>query len=169
MVMRAGVLVVLSSAFVLVVLMKKPKLKYFARSEFGIWWPLMSNDLLTKIDAFREQWGDVVEVSTAEGAIGREGDNNSQHNPTLWGEVRAVDVFPKVNGHYISSAWERRRAYEIARAVGFTGIGVYTDTMPGNMLHLDVRKDRTVNDPALWSRVKAGERSVYGSINGVLV
>lgn len=159
-----GEVIFLFSVFVFVVIMKKPKLKYFARSEFGIWWPLMSNELLKKLDAFREKWGDVVEVSKAEGAIGREGDNNSQHNPTLWGEVRAVDVFPKRNGQYISSAADRNRAYAIAREVGFTGIGIYTDTMPGNMLHLDVRKDRDNANPAMWSRVN----EKYSAIADVL-
>ncbi|WP_018014106.1 hypothetical protein [Teredinibacter turnerae] len=130
-----------------------PKLNYFSASEFGIWWPLMSNDLLKKLDLFREKWGDVVEVSRAPGAIGREGDNRSQHNPILWGEVRAVDVFPKKNGQYITSVADRQRAYDIAREVGFTGIGIYTDTQPGNMLHLDVRSDRTAENPALWSRI----------------
>ena len=38
------------------------ELKYFSRSEFGIWWPLMSQDLLQKLDLFREKWGAPVVV-----------------------------------------------------------------------------------------------------------
>lgn len=141
---------------VVFLIMKKPKLKYFSASEFGLWWPLMSSDLLKKLDLYREKWGDVVEVSKHKDALGRTGvggEDKSQHNVTLWGEVRAVDVFPKKNGQYITSLAERQRAYQIAREVGFTGIGIYTDTKLGNMLHLDVREGRTAQNPAQWSRV----------------
>jgi len=138
----------------------KPRLRYFSRSEFGLWWPLMSSDLLKKLDLFREKWGHAVEVSNSPGAIGREGENNSQHNPSIWGEVRAVDVFPKINGQYITALADRQRAYQIAREVGFTGIGIYTDTKPGNMLHLDVRADRKESNPAQWSRVDQNYRAI---------
>jgi len=132
-------------------------LKHFTKDEFGQWWPLMNQELLQKLDAFREQWGAPVVVSPAEGGIGRHlGEfGTSQHNVDAWGEVRAVDVFPMVPAgragyRYINNADERQRAYDVARAVGFTGIGLYTDTSPGNMLHVDVRP---TEDLATWSRV----------------
>lgn len=132
-------------------------LKYFSPSEFGKWWPHMSPELLRKLDAFRERWGHPVQISPANGALGRHQGHGgtSQHNVDAWGEVRAVDVFPKLpagaSGYrYIETASERARAYQMARAVGFTGIGLYTDTRPGDMLHVDVRPSSGV---ATWSRV----------------
>lgn len=147
-----GALIVLVFGFFY---MRKPQLKYFKSTEFGIWWPLMSNDLLLKLDHFREVWGAPVMVSSAVGSIGRHGDdgNDSQHNVTKWGEVRAIDVFPMVGRGYMNSAEDLNRAHTLARHVGFTGIGLYTDTQPGYMLHVDVRKDRSTENPALWSRI----------------
>lgn len=131
--------------------------KYFKQSEFREWWDQMSPELLAKLDAFREAWGAPVVISTAQGSLGRNLGNasESQHNVDAWGEVRAVDVFPQVPAgaggyRYISTRTDRERAYEVAKAVGFTGIGLYTDTAPGNMVHLDVRTSSRV---ATWSRV----------------
>jgi hypothetical protein len=120
-------------------------LKYFDRSEFGLWWPLMSVDVLTKLDAFREAWGAPVMVSPAIGGLGREDNSGSMHNVLKWGEVRAIDVFPRG----MDTLADRRRAYQIAKNVGFTGIGLYTDTKPSNMLHLDNR-----DEPEYWTRVE---------------
>ncbi len=132
-------------------------LKHFTPDEFGPWWPQMNQELLKKLDAFRERWGAPVVISPAEGSLGRHGGEfgTSQHNVDAWGEVRAVDVFPMVpagrSGYrYMTNAEDRQRAMEVARAVGFTGIGLYTDTSPGNMLHVDVRPTA---DVATWSRV----------------
>lgn len=129
---------------------KGGNMKYFKPREFGIWWPFMNKDLLTKLDLFREKWGKPVRISTHPDAIGRHGgsDSQSQHNVDLWGTVNAVDVFPE--GMNTESA--RHRAYLIARSVGFTGIGIYTDTVPSNMMHLDVRS-RVEAEPATWARV----------------
>ncbi len=139
--------------------MTRPKLNHFTASEFGVWWPLMSADLLLKLDAFREQWGAPVEISRADGALGRHGGENdkSQHNIDRWGQVLAADLMPKVadgqGGYrYMQTREERNRAFAIAKAVGFTGIGIYTDTNPGNLLHVDVRKTNTER-VATWSRV----------------
>lgn len=137
-------------------IMSKPLLKYFSPDEFGPWYPQVSAALLQKIDAFRERWGAPVRISPAEGAIGRHGgeSSKSQHNVDYWGEVRALDVFPMVpNGlggyRYMKTLEERQRAVELARAVGFVGIGVYVDTVPGNMLHVDVRE----SVPLHWTRI----------------
>lgn len=143
--------------------MTRPTLKYFKASEFGLWYPLMSKDLLIKLDAFREAWGAPVVISHAHGGIGREDSSESQHNVLRWGEVRAIDVFPMVNGGYMSSASDRSRARAIAQQVGFTGIGLYIDTQPGNMLHVDVRNDRDESKPAEWSRV-AGQYFSIGAV-----
>lgn len=142
---------------------EKKTMRYFKPEEFGGWYDKMSPELLKKLDEFRHQWGFPVMVSPHEDAVGRDhGSPTSQHNVLTWGEVRAVDVFPKNSlGGFINSAAERKRAYDIARRVGFTGIGLYTDTVPGNMLHVDVRQAPL----AKWSRV-AGN---FGAIEKVLV
>lgn len=139
-----------------------PELRYFQPSEFGEWYSRMSPELLYKLDEFRHRWGYPVQVSPANGSLGRhQGEGSqSQHNVDLWGEVRAVDVFPTIKGRYMRTAADRRRAQEIAEAVGFTGIGLYTDTQPGNMLHVDVR---TGNRVAKWSRV-GGEYLDIGQV-----
>ena len=133
-----------------------PNLRYFKASEFGVFYPLMSKDLLLKLDEFRHRWGAPVVVSPAAGGIGRHGGGDSQHNVDKWGEVRAVDVFPKG----MDSAADMQRAYLIAREIGFTGIGLYTDTKPSNMMHLDVRAGTHV---ATWSRV-AGKYLGIGEV-----
>jgi len=162
---------IIGIVFVLTVTAKTAKraalgLRYFTAEEFGVYYPLMSLELLEKLDEFRHEWGGPVEISPAHGGIGREDESShSQHNILRWGEVRAVDVFPRTIDGYMSSRVDRQRALYIAKKVGFTGIGIYTDTQPGNLLHLDVRQDRTEGDPATWSRV-AGN---YLGIDEVLV
>lgn len=138
----------------------RPALAHFKADEFGLWWPLMNADLLAKLDEFRARWGHPVRVSPADGSRGRVDTSESQHNiiHTL-GSVRAVDVFPTVNGRGMS-AGDMQAAVALAAEVGFTGIGVYTDTEPYPMLHLDVRPGREPGSPALWSRVN-GE---YGGL-----
>jgi len=130
--------------------MTRPTLKYFTASEFGLWWPLMNSDQLLKLDAFREAWGAPVMLSPAQGGIGREDDSNSQHNVTLWGEVRATDIMPEG----MNTAADRSRAVAIARAVGFTGIGIYPDWQPRAGLHLDVREPETPGHIATWAGLK---------------
>lgn len=132
--------------------MRKPSLKYFTPSEFGIWYPLMDNELLSKLDRFRELMGSPVTVSPVEGALGRHGGqgDTSQHNVDMWGTVKAIDVFPTINGLPITTAAQRQFAYDKAIEAGFTGVGLYTDTSPSNMMHLDVRKADTL---AKWSRI----------------
>lgn len=129
-------------------------LTYFSPREFGEWWSKMAPDLLLKLDGFRHEWDGPVIISPVDGALGRRGGaSGSMHNVDKWDLVRAVDVFPGflVSGRiaFIHNQDQRRRAYSVARAIGFTGIGIYTDTRPGNMLHLDNRDGHL----ATWSRV----------------
>ena len=134
--------------FYMVKRMNKPKLRYFKESEFFGLYPLINSDLLIKLDEFRHRWGAPVMISPAAGSIVRydgSGDEG-QHNFDKWGETRAIDVFPQ--GMQFAS--DRERAYKIAKEVGFTGIGLYTDTVPSNLLHVDVRKGSHV---ATWARV----------------
>jgi len=133
------------------------KLKYFKPSEFGRWWESMAPGQLSALDKFRELWGYPVRISPMAGAVGRNlgPHDTSQHNVDKWGEVRATDFFPmlpdgKGGWRYMQTAVERKRAFEVAKAAGFTGIGIYTDTYPGNMVHGDVRE---ASQLAKWSRV----------------
>lgn len=136
----------------------KPKLQYFTPGEFGVFYPMINSELLLKLDRFRHHWGRPVSVSPVAGAIVRHGgSSNSQHNIDKWGETRAIDVFPAG----MTTLAERQRAYQIARDVGFTGIGIYTDTKPSNLLHIDVRPGERV---ATWARV-SGQ---YVGINEVI-
>lgn len=143
-----------------VLILKKStrELRYFAKSEFKGKYDLINPKLLVKLDEFRHRWGRPVDVSPADGSIVRYlGDSYSQHNIDRYGKTNAIDVFP----HGMNSIGERRRAYKIAQEVGFTGIGIYTDTKPSNLLHVDVRDSEEV---ATWSRVDGD----YKVINEVL-
>lgn len=128
-------------------------LRYFTASEFGEWWPHMSTDLLTKLDEFRHRLGVPVHISPAQGSLGRNlGLSTSQHNVDLWGEVRAVDVM------FTGASLEH--GYQIAKDIGFTGIGAYPDWKPSQGMHLDVRQAPL----ALWSGVLDSGKQVYKSI-----
>lgn len=126
-------------------------LYYIDAADFGVWWPLMSDALLVGLNTFFRQVeiaGGSAWLSDDDGALGRylgEG-SHSQHNVDLWGEVRAADVV--VVGIGLDEA------EQIARDIGvFSGIGLYTDWASGGGIHLDVRADRTPENPATWSRV----------------
>lgn len=116
-------------------------LKNFSPAEFGAWFPLMNRELLLKLDRFRDFYGAPVRISPAPGAIGRPESPGSQHFPDP--QINAIDVFPE--------GGDLQRGYDAARRAGFTGIGVYPDWEPSPGMHLDVRPDRTPENPALWS------------------
>lgn len=146
-------------------------LKHFSKAEFGAYWPLMSLDLLSRLDAFRDALGYPVAISSAPGAIGRpiigggqaeSGAEKSWHNYALHGEIMAVDIHPLPPGG--ADAEERQRWYQLAKQVGFTGIGIYPDwNRPG--MHLDVRTDRQPGSPATWAGVYRGGKQIYTNIN----
>lgn len=138
----------------------RPKLTHFKPAEFGPWWPLMSRDLLLKLDTFRERWGAPVQLSPAEGGIGREDHSNSQHNALKWGEVRAVDIMP----YGMDTPAMRQLAVRIAEEVGFTGIGIYPNWKPRPGLHVDVREPSSPGHVAMWSGVIENGTQVYASI-----
>ncbi|MDX8400894.1 MAG: hypothetical protein R8K20_11715 [Gallionellaceae bacterium] len=145
-------------------------LRYFSALEFGSWWPLMSIVLLQKLDALREAWGDSIIISPAMGSLGRPyppGHSNwsSRHNITKYGEVQAADIMPQVteaDGTKRSlNKQELKAFYNMAVAVGFTGVGAYPDWVPYAGLHVDVRDDRSAGDPATWSGIKTAAGQEY--------
>lgn len=126
-------------------------LNWWSAYEFGPWWNYMDIDWLLKADMFREKWGKPCKISPHPDALGRHlgPKNTSQHNIDKWQKVKAGDIFPEG----MDTKQDMARAYQIAVEVGFTGVGLYTDTKPSNMIHLDVRNDRFAGNPAKWARV----------------
>lgn len=142
------------------------RVRYFQPSEFRGWWDVLDPVLLRCLDLFRHILNSPVMISPAEGAIGRRlgSRSKSQHNVDRWGQVRAIDVIPQVGGRYLRDQQAARMAVEIAKRCGFTGIGYYPHWKPEPGLHLDVRRDRTVDDPALWGALRDGPTQRYVSI-----
>ncbi len=137
------------------------ELQHFKPHEFRGWFDAMNPDLLERLDRFRRLLDAPVMVSPAAGALGRHlgPDSNSQHNVDVWDEVRAVDVMPHL------PIEEMSRAFDLAVEAGFTGIGLYPDWRPQWGMHLDVRADRCIDDPALWSGLRINGRQEYRSID----
>jgi len=137
-------------------------LNHFKRREFNPYADRMSQRLLAVYDLFRTYWGAPVGISPAPGALGRYlgRADLSQHNLDKWPDVRAADSFPAG----METGRDFERAYHCAKRAGATGIGIYTDTKPGPMIHLDVREDRVVGIPATWSRVSGN----YGGLARIM-
>jgi hypothetical protein len=141
-------------------------LKHFTASEFGIWWPSMSTELVHKLDVLRDAIGIPIIISPAFGALGRVmgEDEGSQHNVTKWGEVRAADIMFPTAGKA-----DLERIYMAALNAGFTGIGAYPDWKPHVGLHVDVRVDRIPGHPATWSGIKTAQGQKYFAIEQAFV
>jgi hypothetical protein len=113
-------------------------LEFFGPHEFGEFWRFMSGRLLVALDRFRRSYGDIVSISPAPGAIGRWGgpfDYVSAHDVERHGEVLGVDVMPR---NFTATPEENARVYQIAKASGFIGLGIYPEWRPQAGLHLDV-------------------------------
>ena len=154
-------------------------LRHFTESEFRSWGNLIDEDLLLMVDEFRHQWGSPTRVSPVNGAIGRHmgPEAKSQHNIDRWGKVKAIDLMPmvKLSGGALTgmTLHEMNLAYQIAKKIGFTGIGIYPDWKPVPGIHLDNRADRESGSPATWAgirKVLPGGKSTqrYVSIEEVL-
>jgi len=131
--------------------MNHPRLNYFKPDEFREWWPYMSPRLLVMLDVLRHQWGKKIEISGAGGALGRNAKGSlTQHNVDKWGEVRAADIFPAG----VATVDEAQAFWDLIKAVGFTGRGVYPDALPSVMFHVDVRVDRRPGQPSDWGALR---------------
>lgn len=133
--------------------------KYFKETEFQGWYDLLDKNLLPMLDAFREKWGKPVRISPAPGAVGRRASKTekSLHNVNLWGKVRAVDILPTG----MKTKEDFKKAFDIAKEVGFTGIGVYPDWVPQPGLHVDNRPGIAKGNPAKWSAFRINGQQVY--------
>lgn len=147
-------------------------LRFFDESEFGDSLHVMSLRLLVLLDAFRFRSGQPFKISPHERALARyDGDaSESAHNVDCWGECLAVDGF----SHGMKTQANARHRIELARALGFTGIGLYPhwqlddSEFPG--LHLDCRPNAEPGAPATWGGMpkKRGRGQRYISLEEAL-
>ena len=144
--------------------------QHFKPSEFGKWAQAMSARLVTMLDVLRF-WLDVpVHLSASKYALGRELGKGemSEHNIDEWGSVLAVDCF-------ISGVYTRAQAaavVEKVKRIGFTGIGVYSDTRNNQgelqvMFHLGVRPTEWMGNPATWGRVDGDYTSLAAALESL--
>ena len=127
--------------------------QHFSTEEFREWSDDMSARLVTMLDVLRFKLDSPIEISLSKYALGRELGRGkmSEHNIDEWGEVLAVDCF--ISGVY-NRAQSEAVVYE-ATSIGFTGIGVYSDTTNNQgaeqvMFHLGVRPTEIMGSPATW-------------------
>lgn len=158
----------------------KPKLKNFSPKEFGIWWPFMDDELLKKLDKFRDKIGGEVIISPTTGSIGRlkAAISDSQHLLGTDLKIRAVDVMlplKRLGIRYSRGGSELKNAFNLALETGFRGIGAYPKWTPYAGLHLDTRpKPKNKYGSYVvdtWSGVfnaKTGQND-YGAINAAFV
>ena len=144
--------------------------QHFSQEEFREWAEDMSPRLVTMLDVLRFKLGSPIEISGSEYALGRELGRNelSEHNIDHWGEVLAVDCF--VRGVY-NRAQAEAVVYE-AEGIGFTGIGVYSDThnnygVDQVMFHFGVRPNELMGNPATWGRVDHDFTSLMEAIQSL--
>ena len=144
--------------------------QHFEAEEFREWSDDMSPRLVTMLDVLRFKLGSAIEISLSEYALGRNLGRNelSEHNIDEWGEVLAVDCF--VSGVY-NRAQAEAVVYE-AEGIGFTGIGVYSDTHNNQgddqvMFHLGVRPNEDMGSPATWGRISGKYTSLIAAVQSL--
>jgi hypothetical protein len=111
-------------------------MNYFSESEFRGWFRHLHKDMLPMLNKLRHEWGHPIIISPAGGSVGRRDSTKSRHNVNYWGSVKAVDIFPRGVDYDHAKALE---FFQLARKVGFNGIGVYPTYYPSIMFHVDIR------------------------------
>jgi hypothetical protein len=144
--------------------------QHFSAEEFREWSDDISPRLVTMLDVLRFRLGRPIAISASEYALGRElgVGKMSEHNIDEWGEVLAVDCF--IIGVY-NRAQAEAVVYE-AEGIGFTGIGVYSDTHNNQgddqvMFHLGVRPNEDMGAPATWGRISGKYTSLIAAIQSL--
>jgi len=144
--------------------------QHFSQEEFRDWAEDMSPRLVTMLDVLRFRLGSAIEISASGAALGRNlgRDKLSEHNVDHWGEVLAVDCF--IGGVY-NRAQTEAVVYE-AEGIGFTGIGVYSDTHNNQgddqvMFHLGVRPNELMGSPATWGRISGKYTSLIAAVQSL--
>ena len=144
--------------------------QYFSQEEFREWSDDMSARLITMLDVLRFRLGRPIAISASEYALGRNLGRGkmSEHNIDEWGEVLAVDCF-------VSGVYDRAQAEAVvyeAEGIGFTGIGVYSDTHNNQgddqvMFHLGVRPNELMGSPATWGRISGKYTSLIAAVQSL--
>ena len=144
--------------------------QHFSAEEFRDWADDMSPRLVTMLDILRFRLGSPIAVSGSEYALGRNLGRGkmSEHNIDEWGEVLAVDCF-------IGGVYNRIQAEAVAHEaeqIGFTGIGVYSDTHNNRgeeqvMFHLGVRPNELMGSPATWGRINGKYTSLIAAVQSL--
>jgi len=144
--------------------------QHFDAEEFREWSDDMSPRLVTMLDVLRFRLGRPIAISASEYALGRELGRGkmSEHNVDHWGEVLAADCF-------ISGVYNRAQAEAVvyeATGIGFTGIGVYSDTHNNRgeeqvMFHLGVRPNELMGSPATWGRISGKYTSLIAAVQSL--
>ena len=144
--------------------------QHFSQEEFREWAEDMSPRLVTMLDVLRFRLGRPIAISASEYALGRNLGRGkmSEHNIEEWGEVLAVDCF-------ISGVYNRAQAEAVvyeAEGIGFTGIGVYSDTHNNKgeeqvMFHLGVRPNELMGSPATWGRISGKYTSLMAAVQSL--
>ena len=144
--------------------------QHFSSEEFREWSDDMSPRLVTMLDVLRFRLGRPIAISASEYALGRNLGRNelSEHNVDEWGEVLAVDCF-------IGGVYNRIQAEAVAHEaeqIGFTGIGVYSDTRNNQgqeqvMFHLGVRPNELMGSPATWGRISGKYTSLIAAVQSL--
>ena len=144
--------------------------QHFSQEEFREWGEDMSPRLVTMLDVLRFRLSSAIEISASGAALGRNlgRDKLSEHNVDHWGEVLAVDCF--IGGVY-NRAQTEAVVYE-AEGIGFTGIGVYSDTHNNQgddqvMFHLGVRPNEDMGSPATWGRISGKYTSLIAAVQSL--
>ncbi len=146
-------------------------LEHFDMEEFRDWADEMSPRLLTMLDILRHQLGRAVIISTNPHSLGRSLGRNdtSAHNIDHWGEVLAADFFVENLTHRVAV----EDVYQKMKRIGFTGIGVYSDTYyldkPHTMFHGDVRPNERMGQPATWGRINNRYTSLTAAIQSLSI
>ena len=144
--------------------------QHFSAEEFREWSDDMSPRLVTMLDVLRFRLGSPIGISASEYALGRNLGRGkmSEHNIDEWGEVLAVDCF-------VSGVYNRAQAEAVAHEaeeIGFTGIGVYSDTHNNQgddqvMFHLGVRPNELMGSPATWGRISGKYTSLIAAVQSL--
>jgi len=144
--------------------------QHFSAEEFREWSDDMSPRLVTMLDVLRFRLGSPIGISASEYALGRNLGRGkmSEHNIDEWGEVLAVDCF-------VSGVYNRAQAEAVAHEaeeIGFTGIGVYSDTHNNQgddqvMFHLGVRPNELMGSPATWGRISGKYTSLMAAVQSL--
>jgi len=144
--------------------------QHFTQEEFREWAEDMSPRLVTMLDVLRFKLGSAIEISGSEYALGRNLGLGylSEHNIDYWYEVLAVDCF--IRGIY--NQLQVEAVVSIATGIGFTGIGVYSDTSNNYgeeqvMFHFGVRPNELMGAPATWGRVDHDYTTLMAAIQSL--